>query len=281
MKHIHHKKLTALNARGISHYLLPLLIVVIVSVLGTYKLVASHADAYIYVPIGSNCPAGSSLWDEPYNYNGKSVVRCKQSAAPAQSASSGVTSSAPSSTDICANHPTAACALQEQRRQQKKNANTNAARNTDAAENVANAPQATDTTADPQPVAASISTYTSKPAAPTVKPEGNLVVLSCLHKDCNPKHIANRIGGVGITISRAGGNEKCDNHTRLSLLTNKTTIVHGKVAKGSAHFLGCTAGSYTITTTGRSGYTVVSAKSKQVSLAQDQIVYVKFYLVKK
>lgn len=117
---------------------------------------------------------------------------------------------------------------------------------------------------------------TDLPAAPTEKPEGNIVILTRVLEDNKKK----RIGSVKVKIEREGDNAKCDNKKKLSGKTNSRAVTNGAKTKGSIHFIGCATGAYTVSVEGRKGYRIVGADTKKINLTEEETQVVKFTLEK-
>lgn len=243
-------RLRPLNSAGISHIFIPLLIIAVVAVGGTFKLVASHADTpcaagYVTNSSHTGCVLPSSLSSTPQTNSPKKTRA-----------------------EICAEQYRAGCT------------GLNNQRNNDAiakADKAAPAPK----TDDPAPVSVPTATLTSKPAVVTAKPEGNITVLTYLKSGSDNVPL----GNVKVSISRSGGSEGCNTHPSLKATTNaKKDVVDGNRVvqrlKGTAHFRGCAAGSYTATVVGRKGYDIVGSTSKHKTLDKDNTATFQFVLKK-
>lgn len=252
-----------LGSQGMSHIVVPLVVVVLVAIGGTYMLVASHA---------STCPPGKAPVYNSSPTSGHTCwpvqTACQQPAPLSYDCPKTASTVKPKVAHSA--HPIAPPSAAKLKAQDK-------ARQTAAGNNAANAAPAVASSDNPPPAVASTSSFTSLPAVQTSKPEVNIVVITYV-KDGNDRQ---RIGDVKVKIAREGGNEQCNTHSNNTATTNAVKFTNHVLVHGTAHFLGCTAGKYTVTAIGRKGYTIISDKTKIVNLtAQDQTARVHFVLQK-
>lgn len=260
--------LFTLGSQGMSHILVPVLAIVLIAGFGTFKLVASHAD-------NVNCPVTITTTTTPtQRLAGCTTLPPKTTAKPPISLPSApATTLGPKAT---AKPPiTLPTAAQVAAKAAAKAAHRRSVSGTGADQT--QPPAATTDT--PPPVVVPNTSLTTLPPVPTPKPEVNIAVYTYIKNGST----RNRIGSVQIKIARAGGGENCNTHTTNGAITNGLEYSSSHVLiKGTAHFLGCTAGKYTVTALGRSGYKVISDKTKSVDLSsQDQTAKVSFVLEKK
>ena len=127
-------------------------------------------------------------------------------------------------------------------------------------------------------------------STPDISPDpvGNIYIVSYVDKpDINtPNDHDRRIGGVSVTIKRAGGNESCSTHTTNKGKTFQLEKRKGRdgklhIVKGSIMFANCNAGSYTVTAVGRKGYSVIPTNPRTITVNKGETSRVSFVLQKK
>lgn len=116
-------------------------------------------------------------------------------------------------------------------------------------------------------------------------PLGNLTVITYLNNPTKPGFQNERIGGVKVDVKRTTGQNFCANRKNTTRATTNSTQYNKakQLVHGTANFLECNTGEYTVTLIGRSGYTPVkgTATKKTVTVNDDSTTTVKFVLNKK
>ncbi|MDB5170341.1 MAG: hypothetical protein JWO35_35 [Candidatus Saccharibacteria bacterium] len=258
---IRHIKLRGLNAGGIAHLIAPLAIVVLVGIIGTYMLVASHA--------ATPCSASDISSGTAYYKNLRG--ECSTSSAPKKTST--------------ASTPTSSCSGDKQRAGCSQIAQQSKARHKDSANGeTAKIPLSPTSNEPPTETAQVVS---SIPAAPTAKPAGDIIITTYVNdpeidKKGGKDH---RIGSVSIKVERIGGKENCDNKKSQTSKTNSMQEILKKdgtkvFVKGTVHFLGCDTGKYKVTLLGRKGYTPAGSTTKEFNLNNDEIQKVYFVVNK-
>jgi hypothetical protein len=139
---------------------------------------------------------------------------------------------------------------------------------------------------DPLPVSIP---FAGAPAAATVSgvtaqadPIGNITVVTFADKPIRTR-TDQHIGGMQISIERTDGKAQCDTHKNGKGLTNhrESNDSQGNNVHGTIHFVGCNAGTYKVTATGRLGYSLVSHSPKTIHLSGNETQRVSFVFTKK
>jgi len=286
-------KLKKLDVSGISHLMIPLVIMVLVGLVGTYLIVGSHADAVrtTTVNAGQPCPPGYYRFSQVGN-----KITCKNlsDAQKLSPKSNATTATHAPVTDAQSTNGNYGCpagyAYSISRTCQKiihpSSGGSGGAHTapTNSGDQEGNAivnvpPTVTASNPDPAPVA-SAATYA------TVKhsdPRGDIVIASYVNDAANPKADNALIGGLNVSISRDGGGADCLTHKTGKGQTSQSKSVkhkNGTKIYGTVTFLNCKAGKYTVTTTGRSGYTLLSKKTKSFTLSDKENQRVSFVIQK-
>lgn len=263
-------KLKKLDARGISHLMIPLAIMVLVGLVGTYLIVGSHA---------ASCT---------YNAHKESTWGCplpKQSAtnsAGQTDGANGYKQKAIKKAPACSGKhlPDGGCLATLPKA--KVQATTQADQGNNADSTVPTSNPAGNY--DPAPSSSARSYPTAKVKKPD--PRGDIVIVSYVNDATDPKADNQRIGRVAVKLSREGGAADCSTHRSGKGSTSEQKYFTRKdgtkiLKHGVISFLNCRAGKYTVTTTGRSGYTVLSNKTKTFTLSANENELVKFVIQKK
>ncbi len=238
-------KLLNLNANGIAHFLVPLVIIMIVASVGTYMLVASKAAV------------------NDGGYNGADAV-CYSSTYPASQRTSCVK------------------AIAQQERDKRKTKARNADSGTTAIASIPANPSSND---PPTVASRVISRIAAVPAAPpsgnilVVTYVNDPAIDKAGGKDHRLGLVrvkVERIGGSNNCDNRKIQTAKTNAKQELTRKDGTKVLV-----KGTVNFLGCATGAYKITLLGRTGYTAAGPKVKQITLSNDEHQKVSFVLNKK
>ena len=236
----------SLNSRGIAHYVVPLVVVVLTGLVGTYLLVASHANSGLGCS-GVNSIKGTCSYGNickpgyaPGGYGGCTKLLKSYPKAPAKTTTADQGGGASASVPV----------------------STPASSSTDSA-----------------PVAAPIN----YPIVKHTGARGDIIVVSYVHVPGQQDN--QRIGGLAVKVSRNGGGSDCKTHKNGKGSTSQQQYLKRKgrpdvLTHGTIHFLNCKAGEYTVTTTGRKGYSVVSSTSKSFTLNDNENQRVPFVIQK-
>lgn len=250
-----------LNAQGVSHILIPLLVIVVFAVGGTFMLVSSYAGTGTVVNDSSQ---GKLVGGDPSQGTLTTTAPGKKKPKPPAKPKS-----APATPRVSQGDPTGG--------------GTGSQTGGDG-EPAATDQASTGTVKVTQPTSSKAS-FTPKP-----KPSGDIIAVTYVNdpeidKKGDKDH---RIGGFKVKIERQGGPNNCDNTKKVFGTTNKTKKLTPKGEKtpvlvhGTVHFLNCDAGEYkaTLMKPYRSGYKVISPTVRTFTL-DNNATEVPFFVVEK
>ena len=238
---INKSKLSRLDQAGLAHFLLPLIVIILVSVVGVYMLVGSHADP--------QTAFGSKQAPPPPTSPVKAIA--KQISTRSSKAST----------------------INDERQAIPQNSPTPPDQPGVIVSNTA-------LTGTPRPTYAAIKTT---PIPPPPPPTGNLTVITYLNDPTQPGLKNSRIGGVKVDVKRNVGQNFCSNRqNKTEASTNKTQYKGKVLVHGSAHYIDCSTGDYTVKLIGRKGYRPVKGlkTTKTASIENDNTTTVIFILNK-
>lgn len=238
-------KLHNLNAEGITHLLIPFVIIMLVASVGTYMLVASKAAVNGGGYNGADAICYSSTYPVSQRAScvaGVAKMERDRRAAKARNADSGNTaiSSIPAN-PISNDPPTVASPIISK---------------------IAAPPAA------PPSGNILVVTYVNDPAIERAGGKDHRLGLVRVKVE--------RTGGPNNCDSRKSQTAKTNAKQELTRKDGTKILV-----KGTVNFLGCDTGNYTITLLGRKGYTAAGPKVKQITLSNDEHQKVSFVLNKK
>ncbi len=295
-------QLRKLNAQGFSHAIILAVFVVVFTIAGIGYTVASHAQTPEHNVLNSSLSSATqnALLKSPITVKPEAFDACKPHASlscqskvytaaicsiignnpcasPPPASCSGANPPAP-----CSNIKTVAAAKKIANNRAVGIVNNLIRRGKDSSLlDVAKAPSTSGSTE----TTTSAGTVNSGTPAPQPDPRGNIVVVTKLNGPLyngaqQPPTKAGRLGLVGVTIAREGGNEVCTTHSTLSAKTNAiTTATYTNIKAdiyGTVHFANCAAGKYTVTNTGRNYYKVDGSNTAHVTLSNNEVQYVYF-----
>lgn len=251
-----------LNTQGVSHIVVPLLVIVVVAIGGTFMLVSSYANRTPNVTDNSDSrtPTVTDTADGRTPTTGKPKTNTKPKSTEAGKR---ISSDRPDRTDR---------------------------KDTGAQTGGDGGPAATEQ-ASTGTVKISQPTSSKASFTPKSKPSGDIIAVTYVNdpeidKKGDKDH---RIGGFKIKIERVGGANNCDNTKKIFGTTNKTKKLTPKGEKtpvlvhGTVHFLNCDAGKYkaTLMKPYRGGtYKVISPTVREFTL-NDNETEVPFFVVEK
>lgn len=248
-----------LNAQGVSHILIPLLVIVVFAVGGTFMLVSSYAGTGTVVNDSSQ---GKLVGGDPSQGTLTTTAPGKKKEKPPVKPRS-----APAAPVVAQGDPGGG------------NTGSQVAGNGGPA---ANDQSTSGTVRITQPKSSKASFKTKS------KPSGDIIVVTYVNdpeidKKGDKDH---RIGGFKVKVERQGGKNFCDNTKKNFGTTNKTKMHTPKGEKpvlvhGTVHFLNCDAGKYKVTVTKvRSGYKMISPTVREFTL-NDNETEVPFFVAEK
>lgn len=256
-------KLRALDPRGIAHFVLPLLVIAIIGIIGTYMVVSSSAnDVKCSSPNGqfqcetvSTSAADCSSKGLTYDASKK---RCVSRPASPSSCPSGTVYS--ESTGKC--HTPAKPAAPKTKKPttaEKRDAtNTKKQEGNTASSNATSQIGSTPNGTNPAVQTITYSSNVPPALAPYVKKAGNVIIVTYvdhpkLKSDGNKDR---RLGSVKVKLEKIDGSIKCTNRKSGNVTTNGLRYKKGTqlLVRGTVHFNNCETGQYKATLVGRNGY---------------------------
>jgi hypothetical protein len=257
-------KLRKLDPRGMAHFVMPLAVVMVVGLVGTYMLVASKA---------ATCKTVHATTANGKPLPAETVCQKSEASIDAQNKANAAKARANAKPRTPQN-PTPA--------QARSQARTNSGASDTAATNAApTAPPSN----DPEPTSTPVAPVAAA-AAKYVRPNGNIVIVT--YRDtaiASQDGHDRRLGGVKVKVARAGGPNGCTTHTSGTASTNTHHYLDAakKVLDthhGTAHFKNCNTGQFTVSLVGLKGYTAVSKSSRTFTLNNNETKTVSFVLGK-
>lgn len=278
------RSIKPLNSRGISHLLVPLLVVVTVAVGGTYMLVASHADP----PCSKRAQTSGACKKSAFTQlTGAQAPGAK---LPSQSCNG---TYVPSTGKCVAANAVPACASNYVPShgtcvaQSSGSSSSSSSSSSPSSSSSAGASGSVSATAPSNGGSSSVSGGSAASYKARPDPTGDIVVTTYLN---DPSVDAKggkdtRLGGVKVKVERVGGANSCDNRKSDTGTTFSSHYVKHKdgtkvLNRGNIHYLNCNTGKYKATLIGRKGYTAHSPSTREFTLSNNETQLVWFSLDK-
>lgn len=290
--------LRRLNASGLAHFVLPLLIIVAMGLTGTYMVVSSNANS------GDPCASANALaQQDPANQlRIESAQRCRtanikhycsQAGQVVAADGKSCRASVPRKTyppcvgsdnaflNCVNNKPPEKRKSAEKKRVNKIGQESVADGGTQSAKDIAPKHQSK----QPPIQAIQVNNVVPPALAEYVKPTGNVTIVTYLDNPATAKTNDSRLGNVNVTLERIGAQLKCANRKTSAAKTNGVKYRKGTqiLVKGTVHFLNCEVGQYKATLVGRANYqaaTGVNANIQSFTLSKNETQVISFVLEK-